>query len=83
MAWAIRLREARDRLGIDLDPAARRAQRRAHGIVAEGAQAPAVVRLLDAQQGPYRPAAVTVIGGGSALVAVRFDAPADLNISQP
>ena len=42
----------------------------------------AVVRLLDAQQGPYRPAAVTLIGG-SALVAVRFDAPADLNISQP
>ena len=44
----------------------------------------AVVALLDAQQGPYRPAAVTVIGGGSqALVAVRFDAPADLNIAQP
>jgi hypothetical protein len=43
-----------------------------------------VVGLLDAQQGPYRPAAVTVIGGGSqALVAVRFDAPADLSISQP
>jgi hypothetical protein len=42
----------------------------------------AVVALLDAQQGPYRPAAVTVIGGGSqALIAVRFDAPADLNIS--
>jgi hypothetical protein len=44
----------------------------------------AVVALLDAQQGPYRPAGVTVIGGGGqALVAVRFDAPADLNISQP
>jgi hypothetical protein len=43
-----------------------------------------VVGLLDAQQGPYRPAAVTVLGGGTrALVAVRFDAPADLNISQP
>ena len=52
------------------------------GVASLAARA-AVVRLLDAQQGPYRPAAVTVIGGGSALVAVRFDAPADLNISQP
>jgi hypothetical protein len=44
----------------------------------------AVVGLLDAQQGLYRPAAVTVIGGGSpAVVAVRFDGPADLNISPP
>jgi hypothetical protein len=44
----------------------------------------AVVGLLDAQQGLYRPTAVTVIGGGSpAVVAVRFDGPADLNISQP
>ena len=43
-----------------------------------------VVGLLDAQQGAYRPAAVTVLGGGTrALVGVRFDAPADLNISQP
>jgi hypothetical protein len=43
-----------------------------------------VVGLLDAQQGPYHPAAVTVLGGGTrALVAVRFDAPADLSISQP
>jgi hypothetical protein len=44
----------------------------------------AVVALLDAQQGPYRPAAVTVVGSGSrAIVALRFDAPAVLNISQP
>jgi hypothetical protein len=43
-----------------------------------------VIALLDVQQGSYRPAAVTAIGGaGQALVAVRFDAPADLNISQP
>jgi len=43
-----------------------------------------VVGLLDAQQGVYRPTAVTVLGGGTrALVAVRFDAPADLSISQP
>ena len=43
-----------------------------------------VVGLLDAQQGAYRPAAVTVLGGGTrALVGVWFDAPADLNISQP
>jgi hypothetical protein len=42
-----------------------------------------VVALLDAQQGLYRPAAVTVVGGGGpAVVAVRFDGPADLNISQ-
>jgi len=52
--------------------------------VASPAARSAVVGLLDAQQGPYRPAAVTAIGGGSqALVGVRFDAPADLSISQP
>jgi hypothetical protein len=44
----------------------------------------AVVALLDAQQAPYRLAAVTVVGSGSrAIVALRFDAPAVLNISQP
>ena len=43
----------------------------------------AVVALLDVQQGAYRPAAVTLIGGGSqALIGVRFDAPADLSIPQ-
>ncbi len=43
----------------------------------------AVVALLDVQQGAYRPAAVTLIGGsGQALIGVRFDAPADLSISQ-
>ena len=52
--------------------------------VASASARSAVVALLDAQQGQYRPAAVTVVGGGSqALVAVRFDAPADLSISQP
>jgi len=40
-----------------------------------------VVGLLDAQQGPYRPAAVTVLGSGTrALVDVRFDVPADLSV---
>ena len=53
------------------------------GVASPSARS-AVVGLLDAQQGLYRPAAVTVIGRGSqAVVAVRFDAPADLNISQP
>ena len=52
--------------------------------VASPAARSTVVGLLDAQQGAYRPAAVTVLGGGTrALVAVRFDAPADLNVSQP
>ena len=44
----------------------------------------AVIGLLDAQQGPYRPAVVTAVAGGTdALIAVRFDAPAAMNISQP
>ena len=39
--------------------------------------------LLDAQQGPYRPT-VTVTGGGSrSTIALHFDAPASLNLSQP
>ena len=43
------------------------------GVASPSARS-AVVGLLDAQQGLYRPAAVTVIGGGSpAAVAVRFD----------
>jgi hypothetical protein len=51
--------------------------------VASLAARSSVVALLDAQQGAYRPAAVTLIGGGGqALVGVRFDAPADLSISQ-
>ena len=53
------------------------------GVASPSARS-AVVGLLDAQRGLYRPATVTVIGGGSqALVAVRFDGPADLSISQP
>jgi hypothetical protein len=44
----------------------------------------AVVDLLHAQRGAYRPAAVTVNGAGDqAAVTVRFDAPAAMNISQP
>jgi hypothetical protein len=52
------------------------------GVASPSARS-AVVGLLDAQQGLYRPAAVTVIGGSQAEVAVRFGGPADLNISQP
>ena len=52
------------------------------GVASPSARS-AVVGLLDAQQGLYRPAAVTVIGSSPAAVAVRFDGPADLNISQP
>jgi hypothetical protein len=52
--------------------------------VASPAARSSVVALLDVQQGAYRPAAVTLIAGaGQALVGVRFDAPADLSISQP
>jgi hypothetical protein len=51
------------------------------GVTSPAARS-AVVALLDAQQDPYRPAAVTVIGSGT-TVALRFDAPAVLNISQP
>jgi hypothetical protein len=59
-------------------------QRGAEVGVASPAARSTVVGLLDAQRGAYRPAAVTVLGGGNrAVVAVRFDAPADLNISQP
>lgn len=52
--------------------------------VASPAARSAVIGLLDAQQGAYRPAVVTAVAGGTdALVAVRFDAPAAMNISQP
>jgi hypothetical protein len=59
--------------------------RGAESGVASSAARSAVLALLSAQQGPYRPAAATVVdGGGSRLVvAVRFDAPAALNLSQP
>jgi hypothetical protein len=53
--------------------------------VASSAARSAVLALLDAQQSPYRPAAATAVdgGGGRLVVAVRFDAPAALNLSQP
>jgi hypothetical protein len=52
--------------------------------VASTAARSAVLALLDAQQSPYRPAVATPVGGGGrATVAVWFDAPAALNISQP
>ena len=51
--------------------------------VISAASRSAVVALLDAQQSPYRPA-VTVAGGGSrSMIALQFDAPASLNMSQP
>jgi hypothetical protein len=51
--------------------------------VASPAARSAVLALLDAQQGPYRPAAATVVdGGGGLVVAVQFDAPAALSLSQ-
>ena len=42
----------------------------------------AVVALLDAQQSPYRPTVVAMAGDSRSLVALRFDAPASLDISQ-
>ena len=53
--------------------------------VASPAARSAVLALLDAQQSPYRPAAATVVDGGGSrsVVALRFDAPASLNLSQP
>ena len=53
-------------------------------VISPGSRS-AVLALLDAQQGPYRPAAaVAVAGGGSrSMIALQFDAPASLNMSQP
>jgi hypothetical protein len=41
------------------------------------------VALLNAQQGPYRPAAAGADGGSRSMITLRFDAPASLNMSQP
>jgi hypothetical protein len=43
----------------------------------------AVLALLAAQQSPYRPAVAVARGGSSSVIALRFDAPASLNLSQP
>jgi hypothetical protein len=43
----------------------------------------AVLALLGAQQGPYRPAAAMADGGGGSMITLQFDAPASLNMSQP
>jgi hypothetical protein len=45
----------------------------------------AVLALLDAQQGPYRPAEAAAVAGrgGRSMIALQFDAPASLNMSQP
>ena len=50
--------------------------------VASAASRSAVLSLLEAQQSPYRPA-VAVGGGSPALIALQFDAPASLSMSQP
>jgi hypothetical protein len=49
--------------------------------VTSAASRSAVLALLDAQQGPYRP--TVALGGSPAIIALRFDAPAPLNMSQP
>jgi hypothetical protein len=51
--------------------------------VASPAARSAVVALLDAQQSPYRPTVTAVAHGSRSVVALRFDAPASLDISQP
>jgi hypothetical protein len=52
--------------------------------VSSPASSSAALTLLNAQQGPYRPAvAVAVAGDGRPMIALRFDAPASLNMSQP
>ena len=52
------------------------------GVTSSAAQS-AVVALLDAQQSPYRPTVAAEADGGRPVVALRFDAPASLNLSQP
>jgi hypothetical protein len=49
--------------------------------VTSSATRSAVVALLDAQQSPYRP--VVVADGSRLVVALRFEAPASLDLSQP
>jgi hypothetical protein len=43
----------------------------------------AILALLDAQQSPYRPAVAVAGGGSRSMIALQFDAPASLNMSQP
>ena len=52
------------------------------GVTSPAAQS-AVVALLDAQQSPYRPTVAAEADGSRPVVALRFDAPASLNLSQP
>jgi hypothetical protein len=52
------------------------------GVTSPTARA-AVVALLDAQQSPYRPAVAAVADGSRSVVALWFDAPASLDLSQP
>jgi len=52
------------------------------GVTSSAAQS-AVVALLDAQQSPYRPTVAAGADGSRPVVALRFDAPASLNLSQP
>jgi hypothetical protein len=59
--------------------------RAAEVSVISPASSSAALALLDAQQSPYRPAAATAVpGGGSrSMIALRYDAPASLSMSQP
>jgi hypothetical protein len=52
------------------------------GVTSSAAQS-AVVALLDAQQSPYRPTVAAEADGSRPVVALRFDAPASLNLAQP
>ena len=52
------------------------------GVTSLAAQS-AVVALLDAQQSPYRPTVAAEADGSRPVVALRFDAPASLNLAQP
>jgi hypothetical protein len=52
------------------------------GVTSPAAQS-AVVALLDAQQNPYRPTVAAEADGSRPVVALWFDAPASLNLSQP
>jgi hypothetical protein len=52
------------------------------GVTSPAARS-AVVALLNAQQSPYRPTVAAAADGSRPLVALRFDAPASLDISSP